>query len=115
MKFEFSIDVKGIPTAQAHVSFECTNDELVTLISDPVYQELGRKLIREVNFAPKTQPKQEVDTNVVTEELCERVNSLLKSFRKDMEADKKARDVQLNIMNRAADRACKAAERTQKF
>lgn len=52
MKFEFSMDVKGIPSASVKVAFEATNDELITLISDPVYQAIGSKLINEVSFKP---------------------------------------------------------------
>lgn len=54
MKFEFSMDVKGVPTARVDCKFECTPDELTTLISDPVYQSLGAKFINEVSFAPKS-------------------------------------------------------------
>lgn len=113
MKFEFSMDVKGVPTARIDCKFECSVDELTVLISDPVYQRLGQKLVEEVSFAPKAEDNHA--NSPATEELCERVNCMLKSFRKDMEADKKAREVQFNIMNKAMDRAAKLAERTQKF
>lgn len=111
MKFEFSAVVKGVPAAEVKCNLECTAEELVTLISDPVYQGLGQKFINEVSFAPKAQPKQEVDA----EELYERVNRLIKLFGKDMEADKKARIAERELINKLMDRVAKLAERTQKF
>lgn len=107
MKFEFNMDVKGVPTASVTCKFECDADELVTLISDPVYQTLGQKLVNEVSFAPKAQPKQEVD--------AEELNRLIKLFGKDMEADKKARVAERELINKLMDRVAKIAERTQKF
>lgn len=122
MKFEFSMDVKGVPTARVDCKFECSPEELVTLISDPVYQGLGQKFINEVSFAPKAQqvkepevrvlktfkPQPKQDTSAVVEELCSRVNSLLASIKKEREAERKAMQVHMDIMH-------KAAERTQKF
>lgn len=117
MKFNFNMAIKGLPTADIHCEFECSPDELSMLISDPVYQKLGQKLVEEVSFAPKEpevrvlktfkpQPKQ--DTSAVVEELCSRVNSLLASIKKEREAERKAMQVHMDIMH-------KAAERTQKF
>lgn len=111
MKFEFKMDVKGVPTASVACAFECSADELVTLISDPVYQKLGQKLVEEISFAPKA----EDHASPATEELCSRVISILNGFQKHMEADSKRRDAQFNIMQKAVDRATKFAERTQKF
>lgn len=53
MKFEFSADVKGLPAAQVKCSFECTAEELSIMLSDPVYQQLGKKLVNEVSFKPQ--------------------------------------------------------------
>lgn len=116
MKFEFSMDVKGIPTASVACKFECTNDELVTLISDPVYQELGQKLIREVSFAPKA-PKAEanVNSNAVVEELCGKVNEVLSSIKKEREANAKGRQHERDIVEKLYRRMADVAERTQKF
>ena len=116
MKFSFNMAIKGLPTADVKCEFECSADELTVLISDPVYQKLGQKLVEEVSFAPKAQPeKPEVnpDIGAIAEELCERVNCMLKSFRKEMEADKKVRDTQLKIMHNEADRVCKLVERNK--
>lgn len=112
MKFNFSMTVKGLPTADVKCEFECTNEELVTLISDPVYQELGQKLIREVNFAPKAQPK---DANSTMVELDKRLNSVLAQVKRELEGDRKAREAQLHLIEKLMDRAAKLAERTQKF
>lgn len=118
MKFNFNMTVKGLPTADIKCEFECTNDELVTLISDPVYQELGRKLISEVSFAPKAQPKQqEVDASSVMAELDKRVNSVLSSVlsqvKRELDADRKARETSLHITEKLMDRASKLAERNK--
>lgn len=58
MKFNFKLDVKGVPTANCSCEFECSPDELSIMLSDPVYQELGAKLINEVSFKPKTESHQ---------------------------------------------------------
>lgn len=109
MKFEFALDVKGVPTANVHVALECSAEELVTLISDPVYQGLGQKFINEVSFAPKA-PKAEanVNSNAVVEELCSKVRSILNGFRKEMDTEKKVRETERKINDMIA-------ERTQKF
>lgn len=109
MKFEFSMDVKGVPTARVDCKFECSPEELVTLISDPVYQGLGQKFINEVSFAPKA-PKAEtnVNSNAVVEELCSRVRSILNGFRKEMDTEKKVRETERKINDMIA-------KRTQKF
>lgn len=50
MKFNFSMTVKGLPTADIKCEFECSAEELSMLISDPVYQAIGMKLAEEVSF-----------------------------------------------------------------
>lgn len=114
MKFEFSMDVKGVPTANVNCKFECSPDELVTLISDPVYQELGQKLIREVSFAPKTESHPEA-ANTTVAELCGKVNSLLSSLKKEREANAKCRQQERDIAEKLYRRMADVAERTQKF
>lgn len=56
MKFEFSMAVKAVPTADVRLSLDCSAEELSILLSDPVYQELGRKIIQEVSFKPQQRP-----------------------------------------------------------
>jgi hypothetical protein len=58
MKLEFSLTVKAVPTASINISIDCNADELSIMLSDPVYQELGAKLINEVSFAPKQEKSQ---------------------------------------------------------
>ena len=53
MKFEFSAVVKGVPAADVKCNIECTAEELSVMLSDPVYQKLGEKLISEVSFKPQ--------------------------------------------------------------
>ena len=53
MKFNFNMAIKGLPTADIRCEFECSPDELSMLISDPVYQGIGQKLINEVSFKPQ--------------------------------------------------------------
>lgn len=121
MKFNFKMDVKGIPTASVTCEFECSADELVTLISDPVYQKLGQKLVEEISFKPvshepaqqktfKPQPKQDA-----VEELCNRVNSLVSSLKKEREANAKCRQQERDIAEKLYRRMADVAERTQKF
>ena len=121
MKFEFSMDVKGVPTARIDCKFECSPDELVTLISDPVYQGIGQKLINEVSFKPvshepaqqktfKPQPKQ-----AAIEELCNKVNSLLASLKKEREMNEKLRQTERAVCENFNRHMAKVAERTQKF
>ena len=49
MKFEFSMDVKGVPTTQVRCNLECTTDELSIMLSDPVYQEIGKALVAKLS------------------------------------------------------------------
>ena len=116
MKFEFSMDVKGVPTARVDCKFECSPEELVTLISDPVYQGLGQKFINEVSFAPKA-PKAEanVNSNAVVEELCNRVNGLVSSLKKEREAYEKLRQTEREVVSELNRQITKLAERNSKF
>ena len=112
MKFEFSMDVKGVPTANVHVALECSADELVTLISDPVYQQLGKKLAEEVSFKP-VQPKTESHPEVA--ELCGKVSSLLSSLKKEKEMNEKLRQTEREVVSELNRRITQVAERMQKF
>lgn len=111
MKFEISLDVKGVPTANVHVALECSADELVTLISDPVYQKLGQKMVEEVSFAPAQSNKAEAKT----EELLNRVNGLVSSLKKEREAYEKLRHTEREIVSELNRQIMKLAERNSKF
>ena len=115
MKFNFKLDVKGVPTANCSCEFECSPDELVTLISDPVYQELGKKLINEVSFKPldREPAQQQPKTTDTMAELDKRLNSVFSQIKREMDADRKARDVQLHIVEKLMDKASKLAERNK--
>lgn len=117
MKFEFALDVKGVPTANVHVALECSAEELVTLISDPVYQGLGQKLINEVSFKPldREPAQQQPKTTDTMAELDKRLNSVFSQIKRELDADRKARDVQLHIVEKLMDKASKLAERNSKF
>lgn len=104
MKFNFKLDVKGVPTASCACEFECSPDELTILISDPVYQELGKKLINEVSFKP---------SDVTVEELDKKLNSVLTQVKRELDSDRKARETALHIIEKLMDRASKLAERNK--
>ena len=53
MKFEFTAAVKAVPMADVHCTFECSTEELSIMLSDPVYQKLGEKLVSEISFKPQ--------------------------------------------------------------
>ena len=61
MKFEFSLTVKAVPMADCHLSIDCNAEELAIMLSDPVYQALGAKLVDEISFAPKQEQSQKAD------------------------------------------------------
>lgn len=116
MKFNFKLDVKGVPTANCSCEFECSPDELTILISDPVYQELGKKLINEVSFKPlDREPAQQKTKSADTvAELCNRVNSLLASLKKEREMNEKLRQTEREVVSELNRRMADIA-RTQKF
>lgn len=62
MKFEFNMAVKAVPMADVHCTFECSTEELGVLISDPVYQELGRVLATKLSQANRPN-RQDNDRN----------------------------------------------------
>lgn len=125
MKFEFNMALKAVPSANVTCAFECNADELSLMLADPVYQELGAKLIREVSFAPKAQPKQEVDADRngaqqaksadTISELCNKVNAMLASLKKEREANAKCRQQDLHIAEKLYRRMEDMAERNSKF
>ena len=61
MKFNFKMDVKGVPNATVACEFECSVEELSVMLSDPIYQGLGEKLIAEISFAPKSHDDRKQD------------------------------------------------------
>ena len=63
MKFEFSAVVKGVPAAEVKCNLECTEGELSVMLSDPVYQELGRKIIQEVSFKRESPSNRQPQAN----------------------------------------------------
>lgn len=117
MKFEFALDVKGVPTANVHVALECSAEELVTLISDPVYQGLGQKFINEVSFKPlDREPAQQKAKSVDTvEELCNRVSSLLSSLKKEREMNEKLHQTEREVVSELNRQITRLAERNSKF
>lgn len=123
MKFEFALDVKGVPTANVHVALECSAEELVTLISDPVYQGLGQKFINEVSFKPldhepaqqKTFKPQHQPSDVTVEELDKKLQSVLTQVKRELDSDRKGRETALHIIEKLMDKASKLAERNSKF
>ena len=111
MKLEFSAVVKGVPAAEVKCNLECTAEELSVMLSDPVYQELGKKLINEVSFKP-VQQKQAEDT---VSELCNRVNGLVSSLKKEREAYEKLRQTEREVVSELNRQITKLAERNSKF
>lgn len=91
MKFELNLAVKAVPMADVHLTIECNAEELSIMLSDPVYQELGQKFIREVNFAPKAQHHQNHSTNHGKAN-GNQLNDHFEHMRKVYEADRKARN-----------------------
>lgn len=115
MKFNFNMTVKGLPTADIKCEFECSAEELVTLISDPVYQGLGQKFINEVSFKPLDHEPahQQPKTTDTMAELDKRLNSVFSQIKRELDADRKAHDVQLHIVEKLMDNASKLAERNK--
>jgi hypothetical protein len=55
MKLELNLAVKAVPSVDINISIDCSADELSIMLSDPVYQALGMKLVQEVSFKPQKQ------------------------------------------------------------
>lgn len=107
MKFNFKMDVKGVPTANLSCEFECTPDELVTLISDPVYQGLGQKFINEVSFKPVShEPAQQKTSKPQPKDVLSQV-------KQELDSDRKAREVQLHVIEKLMDKVSRLAERNK--
>ena len=106
----------GISCGEGEVlnSSEC----FIELLDNPTVQKLINKFTDEVSFKPvsvshepaqqktfKPQPKQDA----AMEELCGKVRSILNEFRKELDAEKKARETEHKINEMII------AERTRKF
>lgn len=89
MKFEFSLTVKAVPTADCHLSIDCNADELAIMLADPVYQELGAKLVNEISFAPKQEQSQNHH---------DRVKDVERNLRRTLDKVVKNHDTQLGVM-----------------
>lgn len=92
-----------------------SNECFIELLDNPTVQKLINKFTDEVSFKPvshepaqqktfKPQPKQDA----AMEELCGKVRSILNEFRKELDAEKKARETEHKINEMIA-------ERTRKF
>ena len=97
-----------------------SNECILEIIENPAVQKLLEKFANEVSFKPvshepaqqktfKPQPKQDA----AMEELCGKVRSILNEFRKELDAEKKARETSLHIAEKLMDRTSKLAERNK--
>lgn len=126
---DIKFNIKGLAIVRGQIKvedidigFSCTEGETANcnecsleLLNSPAVQGLIKKFTDEVSFKPvshepaqqktfKPQPKQDA----AMEELCGKVRSILNEFRKELDAEKKARETEHKINEMIA-------ERTRKF
>lgn len=110
------------------VGFSCTEGETANcnecsleLLENPAVQGLLKKFTDEVSFKPvshepaqqktfKSQPKQ--DDNSVSE-LDKRLNDVLSQVKQELDSDRKAREMQLRVIEKLMDKVSRLAERNK--
>lgn len=98
-----------------------SNECILELFDNPAVQGLLKKFTDEVSFKPvshepaqqktfKPQPKQ--DDNSVTE-LDKRLNDVLSQVKQELDSDRKAREMQLRVIEKLMDKVSRLAERNK--
>ena len=61
MKLEFTMAVKAVPMADVRVNIDCSAEELSVMLSDPVYQDLGRALVAKLQQSNRPTERRQRD------------------------------------------------------
>jgi hypothetical protein len=106
MKLEFSMTSKVNPAADVKVSFDCSAEELSVIISDPVYQALGQKLVQEVSFKRSNGNRHDHNQQHAQHRGNDRVEHMRKVYEADVQCLKTADKItnqRLDILSKRVD------------